>query len=115
MEEMVWSDPRVLKLLREEYIIASLYVDDKKVQLPANEWFTGKYSKRLIKTLGHKNTEIEICYFGKNSQPLYCLLDSKEDLLQTPVGSEINHKQFDTEEFLKFLENGLSEFKKKNK
>ena len=115
MEEMVWSDPRVLKLLREEYVIASLYVDDKKVKLPETEWFTGKYSKRLIKTLGHKNTEIEICYFGKNSQPLYCLLDGKEDLLQTPVGSEINHKQFDTEEFLKFLENGLSEFKKKNK
>ena len=115
MEEMVWSDPRVLKLLREEYVIASLYVDDKKVQLPEKDWFTGQYSKRLIKTLGHKNTEIEICYFGKNSQPLYCLLDGSENLLQTPVGSEINDKQFDTEEFLKFLENGLSEFKKKNK
>jgi hypothetical protein len=40
--------------------------------------------------------------------------DGKENLLQTPVGSEINKKQFDTEEFLKFLENGLAEFKKRN-
>ena len=114
MEEMVWSDPRVLKLLNEEYIIASLYVDDKKVKLPANEWFTGRYSHKEIKTLGNKNAEIEICYFGKTSQPLYCLLDGTENLLQSPVGSEINHKQFDTEEFLKFLENGVAEFKKRN-
>jgi thiol:disulfide interchange protein DsbD len=114
MEEMVWSDPRVLKLLNEDYVIASLYVDDKKVKLPANEWFTGRYSRKEIKTLGNKNAEIEICYFGKTSQPLYCLLDGSESLLQTPVGSEINKKQFDTEEFLKFLENGLVEFKKRN-
>jgi hypothetical protein len=55
-----------------------------------------------------------VCYFGKSSQPLYCLLDSKESLLQTPVGSEINNKQFDTEEFLKFLESGVKEYKKRN-
>lgn len=114
MEEMVWSDPRVLKILNEEYVIASLYVDDKKVKLPSNEWFTGRYSRKEIKTLGNKNAEIEICYFGKTSQPLYCLLDGTENLLQTPVGSEINKKQFDTEEFLKFLENGLAEYKKRN-
>lgn len=114
MEEMVWSDPRVLKVLNEEYVIASLYVDDKKVKLPADQWFTGRYSKKLIKTLGNKNAEIEICYFGASSQPLYCLLDGKEDLLQTPVGSEINGKQFNTEEFLKFLEKGVEEFKKRN-
>lgn len=115
MEEKVWSDPRVLKILNEEYVIASLYVDDKKIKLPESEWFIGRFSKKLIKTLSDKNTEIEICYFNKTSQPLYCLLDGKENLLQKPEGSEINNKQFDTEEFLKFLENGLAEFKKRNK
>lgn len=114
MEEMVWSDPRVLKVLNEDYVIASLYVDDKKVKLPESEWFTGRYSKKLIKKLGDKNAEIEMCYFGKTSQPLYCLLDGNESLLQTPVGSEINKKQFDTEEFLMFLERGVTEFKKRN-
>lgn len=114
MEEKVWSDPRVLKILNEEYVIASLYVDDKVIKLDPSEHFVGRFSKQEIKTLGKKNTEIEVCYFGKSSQPLYCLLDGKESLLQTPVGSEINHKQFDTEEFLKFLENGIKEFKKRN-
>lgn len=114
MEEMVWSDPRVLKVLNEDYVIASLYVDDKKVKLPKDQWFTGRYSKKLIKTLGNKNAEIEICYFGASSQPLYCLLDGNEDLLQSPVGSEINKKQFDTEEFLNFLEQGVAEYKKRN-
>lgn len=114
MEELVWKDPRVLKILNEEYIVASLFVDDKKLILPSTDYFTGRFSQQNIKTLGKKNTEIEMCYFGKTSQPLYCLLDPKEDLLQTPVGSEINGKQFDTDEFLKFLEAGIKEFKKRN-
>jgi cytochrome c biogenesis protein CcdA len=114
MEEKVWSDPRVLKVLNEDYVIASLYVDDKVIKLDPSDFFVGRFSKQEIKTLGKKNTEIEVCYFGKSSQPLYCLLDSKESLLQTPVGSEINNKQFDTEEFLKFLENGVKEYKKRN-
>lgn len=114
MEEKVWSDPRVLKILNEDYVIASLYVDDKVIKLDPADKFVGRFSKQEIKTLGKKNTEIEVCYFGKSSQPLYCLLDGKESLLQTPVGSEINHKQFDTEEFLKFLENGVKEYKKRN-
>jgi hypothetical protein len=46
---------------------------------------------------------------------MYCLLDNNEELLRKPEGSEINKKQFDTEEFLKFLEEGVKEFKKRNK
>ncbi|HEY1046302.1 MAG TPA: cytochrome c biogenesis protein CcdA [Bacteroidia bacterium] len=115
MEEKVWSDPRVLKMLREEYVIASLYVDDKKIKLPESEYFYGRYSKRKITTLGKKNTEIQNCYFRVNSQPLYCLMDGKsEQLLQLPVGSVINDKQFSADEFLKFLENGLAEYKLRN-
>ncbi|MES2617488.1 MAG: cytochrome c biogenesis protein CcdA [Bacteroidota bacterium] len=114
MEEKVWSDPRVLKILNEDYVIASLYVDDKKIKLPSSEYFKGRFSQREITTLGNKNAEIEQCYFGASSQPLYCLLDGKEDLLQKPVGSVINDKQFNTEEFLKFLENGVKEYKLRN-
>ncbi len=114
MEEKVWSDPRVLKIFNEEYVIASLYVDDKKIKLSESEQFTGRFSKQKITTLGKKNSEIEVCYFGASSQPLYCLLDGKENLLQTPVGSEINDKQFNTEQFIKFLEAGVKEYKKRN-
>ncbi len=115
MEELVWSDPRVLKLLNEEYVIASLFVDDKKIKLPESDYFIGKFSQQKITTLGKKNAEIQICYFNSSSQPMYCLLDNNEELLRKPEGSEINKKQFDTEEFLKFLEEGVKEFKKRNK
>lgn len=115
MEEKVWSDPRVLKILKDEYVIASLYVDDKKIKLDPSQYFIGRSSKKQITTLGKKNTEIEACYFGANSQPLYCLLDKKEDLLQKPVGTEINNKSFDADEFYKFLEEGVKEYKKRNK
>ena len=65
--------------------------------------------------MGKKNAEIQICYFNSSSQPMYCLLDNNEELLRKPGGSEINKKQFDTEEVLKFLEEGVKEFKKRNK
>lgn len=113
MEEKVWSDPRVLKILKEEYVIASLYVDDKKIKLDPAEHFIGRHSRKKVTTLGKKNTEIEACYFGASSQPLYCLLDRKENLLQPAVGTEINNKQFDSDEFLKFLEEGVKEYKKR--
>jgi thiol:disulfide interchange protein DsbD len=45
MEELVWSDPRVLKLLNAEYVIASLFVDDKKIKLPESDYFIGKFSQ----------------------------------------------------------------------
>lgn len=114
MEEKVWSDPAVYKLLKEEFVIASLYVDDKKIKLPPEEQFVGRYSKQQINTLGKKNTEIELCYFDKSQQPLYCILDENEELLQNPESTEINQKPYDVEEFRKFLENGLAEYKKRH-
>lgn len=111
MEEKVWSDPRVLQMLSEEYIIASLYVDDKKIKLPESQHFYGRFTGKKVTTLGKKNTEIQNCYFNVNSQPLYCLLDENENLLQIPQGSVINDKPFDADEFYKFLEQGLNEYK----
>ncbi len=115
MEEKVWSDPKVYKILSEEYVIASLYVDDKKVKLKEGEQFTGRYSKANITMLGDKNTEIQLCYFNGVSQPLYCLLDGNENLLHLPVGTKVYKNDFDKEEFYKFLETGLAEFKKRSK
>ena len=50
MEEKVWSDPQVLKMLKEDYIVVSLYVDDKKIKLPANEQFKSQRTQKLITT-----------------------------------------------------------------
>lgn len=108
MEEKVWSDPQVLKILKNDYIVVSLYVDDKKIKLPAEEQFTGRYSGRVIKTLGDKNTEIQACYFNSNSQPMYVLMNGDEELLQHPGSAETF--DYNPEKFALFLQNGLKEF-----
>ena len=115
MEEKVWSDPKVYKILSEEYVIASLYVDDHDVKLKEGEQFTGRYSGANVTMLGDKNSEIQLCYFKGLSQPLYCLLDGNENLLHLPVDTKVYKNYFDKEEFYKFLEAGLAEFKKRNK
>jgi len=110
MEEKVWSDPKVLSLLKEKYIVVSLYVDDKKIQLSESEYFTSRSSGKTIKTLGDKNAELQEYYFGKSTQPLYCLLNSDEELLQPAYGAD--YFQFKVEPFVEFLQEGLKEFAK---
>ena len=110
MEEKVWSDPAVLKLLKNDYIVVSLYVDDKKIKLPESEQFTGRYSGRKIKTLGENNTEIQACYFNSNSQPMYVLMNDRQELLQNPGSAETFEYKADL--FAEFLRNGLKEYKK---
>jgi thiol:disulfide interchange protein DsbD len=110
MEEKAWSDPAALKILREKYIVVALFVDDKKIQLPKNEWFKGNASGKMITMLGDKNAEIEQCYFGKTVQPLYVLMDGNENLLQPAYTAE--YFNFKSEPFIKFLEDGVTNFKK---
>jgi thiol:disulfide interchange protein DsbD len=112
MEEKVWSQPDVLKTLKNDYIVVSLYVDDKKVKLPKEEQFTGRYSKKNITLLGEKNTEIQACYFNSNSQPMYVLMTGNEVLLQNPGSAETF--DYDSKKFKAFLDNGLKEFKRLN-
>jgi thiol:disulfide interchange protein DsbD len=110
MEEKVWSNPEVLKILKNDYVVVSLYVDDKKIKLSQQEQFKGKFSGKVIKTLGEKNAEIQACYFNSNSQPLYVLMTGNEVLLQHPGSAETF--DYNPEKFKVFLQNGLSEFKK---
>lgn len=106
MEENVWSDPRVLKLLSEDYVILSLYVDDKVIEVPQNRLFVSVADGKEKKELGKQNADIEIVNFGKNSQPLYALIDFKGNVL-TPT-REYNT---DVDAFVKFLEDGKKQFK----
>lgn len=111
MEEKVWSDPEVLKLLKDKYILVSLYVDDKKIKLPANEQYNSKSSGKTITTLGEKNAELEEYYFGKSTQPLYCLLDANEELLQPAYGAD--YFDFKVAPFKQFLEDGITRYNSK--
>jgi len=105
MEENVWSDPKVLKILKEDYIILSLYVDDKKVKVPEKEWFTSTADGKVKKTLGKQNSDIQTVNFGKNSQPYYVLLDHAGVVLAEPTEFNPN-----VEDFIKFLEDGKKEY-----
>ncbi|MGQ9847272.1 MAG: protein-disulfide reductase DsbD family protein [Bacteroidales bacterium] len=106
MEANVWSDPRVLKKLRENFIITALYVDDK-TELPENEWVTSKIDGKLKTSIGKKFADFQISRFNVNAQPYYVLLDTAENLLTQPRAYDL-----DVDGFLQFLDEGLKNFKK---
>ncbi len=88
MEENVWSNESVYSLLKEKFIVVSLYVDDKKA-LPSDERFTYTFknsSTRDIKTVGDKWSVFETENFKSNSQPWYAVINEKEELLNFPCG-----------------------------
>ena len=107
MEATVWSSPKVLKLLREKFIVTALYVDDKK-EIPESEWITSKYDGQIKKTIGKKFADLQITRFNVNAQPYYVLLDTKGELLVQPKAYDLN-----VDNFVSFLENGLKEFEKR--
>ena len=88
MEENVWPKPGVKELISKDYILVSLYVDDRK-QLPDDEQFTfttGDGSKKAIRTIGDKFATLQSENFKNASQPLYVLISPDEKLLNKPVG-----------------------------
>ncbi|MBT3301678.1 MAG: thioredoxin fold domain-containing protein [Bacteroidetes bacterium] len=106
MEASVWSDPRVLKLLREEFVIIALYVDDKTIKLPENEWYKPEGSKRTIKKLGKKNTDFQQRKYEVNSQPYYVILNHEEKQMVKAHSYDKN-----VQHFIDFLTEGLKKFK----
>jgi thiol:disulfide interchange protein DsbD len=81
MEGRVWSDPEVMKRLKEDFVIVSLYVDVRKIDLQENEQYYSKALNKNIETLGDKNADIQVTKFGANSQPYYFFLDGNEKKL----------------------------------
>lgn len=108
MEARVWSDPRVLKKLKEDYIVVSLYTDDKTA-LPESEQFDSKVLETKVNTVGKKFKHLQAERFNTISQPYYVLLGTDEkELVSPPIGVE-----FSIEKYLQYLDKGLSEFAKK--
>ncbi|MGF1584956.1 MAG: cytochrome c biogenesis protein CcdA [Bacteroidales bacterium] len=104
MEAKVWSDPRVLRRLREDYIIIALYVDDR-TRLPENQWVTSDFDGRVKSTIGTRNLDYQITNFNTNTQPYYVVMDAGENLLGNPHGYNLN-----VEAFIEFLDNGLENY-----
>lgn len=109
MESNVWSDPKVLSLLRNEYIVTALYVDDKTT-LPEGDWYVSEFDGKLKKTIGKKYADLQKAMFGVNAQPYYVLLNSNGELIAKPRAYDL-----DISEFVNFLEVGLENFQRENK
>jgi thiol:disulfide interchange protein DsbD len=105
MEDNVWSQPKILKKLSDDYVLISLYVDDKTL-LPENQQYISKFTNKKIKTTGSKWSDLQSRIFNVNSQPYYVLLDNNGKLLAKPTGYTP-----DADQYAKFLDEGLCRFK----
>ncbi len=103
MEQRVWSDPRVLAILRDEYVLVALYTDDK-TRLAREDWVTLP-NGRTLKDLGRANSYLVRERFGVNAQPNYALLGSDGELLVPVRGYNL-----DVDGFIAFLRSGLAAY-----
>ena len=109
MEENVWSDPKVLKTLQDNFTIVALYVDDKVIKLPLDQQYENQRG-RLVTTLGDMNFDLELSKFNQQAQPFYVLLEVKEYSKDKIVLQELSYpKSYDSDpkSFLSFLKSVL--------
>ena len=106
MEEQVWSNPRVAKILTEDVVLVSLYVDER-TKLPEAEWRTEQYGGKdfRIRNVGNKWSYLQASRFDRNAQPFYVMIDHDGNHIGGSAGYDP-----DAQLFLAFLEDGLSEF-----
>jgi thiol:disulfide interchange protein DsbD len=104
MEAKVWSDPEVLRRLRENFVIISLYVDDR-TQLPENEWYISELDGKQKKTIGKQNEDLEISRYKTNALPLYVIADYEGNPVNRPMPTNMN-----IEEYKKWLDEGVEMF-----
>jgi thiol:disulfide interchange protein DsbD len=100
MENNVWSDERVLSILKRDVVLISLYVDDKR-KLPENKQFVSKTTGEKIETIGDKWTDFMISTYRTNTQPLYVLIDNDGRSLNGTIS------YVGVEEYLQWLKTGV--------
>lgn len=105
MEANVWSDPAVLDMLRNDYIVTALYVDDK-TKLSEEEWVTSEYDGKVKKTIGAKFADMQIADYNVNAQPYYVLLNPNGEMLMQPRAYDL-----DIAAYVDFLKTGLKNHK----
>src|SRR5690606_7628760 len=98
MERAVLSKPEILSELSQNFIVASLYVDET-TPLPVEEQYKSEYDGKLITTLGAKNFDIEFTKYKSVAQPLYVFIDADENILMD-AGGFVN----DVERFHKIIQ-----------
>jgi thiol:disulfide interchange protein DsbD len=110
MEGQVWSDPKVMQRLKEDFVIVSLYVDVHNVDIPLSEQFHSEALDIDVETLGDKNADMQVTRFGANTQPYYFFIDGAENRL-VPEGYGYDPS---IQKFIDLLEKAKAEYKKRN-
>ena len=104
MEARVWSNERVLDILRNEYVIVALYADDK-LKVAEADWVTTD-SGKVLKTLGKINSYYALKTYGVNAQPYYVLQGAQGTPMVAPRGYDL-----DVQGFIDFLLSGVEAYK----
>ena len=106
MESRVWSDPKVLEMLKNDYIVVALYTDDKQ-KLDKEDYVTDAETGKVYKDLGRANSYIARTKWNVNAQPNYVLLTPEGEMLAPVRGYDLS-----IEGFVSFLQNGLDAYRK---
>ena len=106
MELAVWTDQKVSKLIQDDYVLITLYVDNK-TPLPENIKVTENGKERTLRTLGDKWSYLQRVKFGANAQPFYVLIDNDGN----PLNKSYSYDE-DINKYVDFLETGLNNYKK---
>jgi len=104
MEANVWTDPKVATVLKNDFIMVELFVDDR-TELEPSEQYTSTYSGKKIKTIGSMNSDFQASRFNSNSQPLYVIVDPEGNVLVPQTGADYN-----IDSYLGFLQSGIDAF-----
>ena len=117
IEEAIWVEKNVKKILDNDYVVISLYVDEKTI-LPKDKQETvdiitrdGKTKKKKIRTVGNKWSTLQSLTFANNTQPLYVLMTPDEKLLGNPIGYSYAKS---VNNYINYLECGLDAFESYN-
>ncbi len=108
MEAAVWTDPKVASTLQNDYILISLFVDDK-TPLPEPITVTENGEERTLKTVGDKNSYLQRSRFHANAQPFYVILNNQGESLN----GSFAYKE-DVSAFQQFLNDGLKKYHSAN-
>ncbi len=85
MENAVWPDPEVLRRLKNDFVVISLYVDDR-TELAESEKYVSTYTGKKVKTIGNRNVDLQVSKFNSNAQPLYVIVDADGKALTGTFG-----------------------------
>lgn len=106
MEDNVWSDEKIQKILKGDLVLISLYVDDKR-ELNPNEQVTSQLTGKKLKYIGQKWSEFQTLTYKTNAQPFYVLVNHDGETL-----NETSAYNPDIKEYLNWLQKGVSNFEK---